>query len=251
MRRWKITAIQTGTIEMEKSIGTYLKDSGTVIRIPNISFLLEASDGGERIIVDTGFESVERSERIQKQRAWRTDTQQLDDELRNMGVDAGEIETGILTHLHFDHSGQNYLFPNAKFYVQRTELRYAFAPLPDELAPYFSPLMGEKPSFWGTNFQIIDGDMEISDGIRVLHTPGHTPGGQTVLVETGSGIYAIPGDNVFLYENIEKNIPCGHIYSRADWFSSMDKVRRMADHIIPSHDQLVFRTTPAVFPPSS
>lgn len=248
MRQWKITAIQTGTIEMEKSIGTYLKDNGTVIRIPNISFLLEASDGPEKIIVDTGFESVERSERIQKQRAWRNEDQKLDVVLRDMGVDPAMIRTGILTHLHFDHCGQNHLFPNAKFYVQQSELRYAFAPLPDELTPYFSPLIGEKPSFWGTDFDIIDGDAEITDGIRVVHTPGHTPGGQTLLVETDDGIYAIPGDNVFFYENIEKNIPCGHIYSRADWFSSMGKVRSMADHIIPSHDQLVFSTAPAVFP---
>ncbi len=251
MRKWKITAIQTGTMEMEKSIGTYLKDNGTVMNIPNISFLLEAADGPEKIIVDTGFESVERSERIQKQRAWRNEDQLLDESLRKMGVDPGEIETGILTHLHFDHAGQNGLFPNAKFYVQQSELRYAFAPLPDELTPYFSPLIGEKPSFWGTDFEIVDGDAEVTDGISVVLTPGHTPGGQTVLVDTVGGVYAIPGDNVFLYENIEQNIPCGHIYSRADWFSSMDKVRRMADHIIPSHDQLVFRTSPAVFPPTS
>jgi len=228
MREWKITALQTGTIEMEKSIGTYLKDSGTVINIPNISFLIEEVEGNSKVIVDTGFESVERSEKIQKQRAWRTDDQ--------------------LTHLHFDHCGQNKLFPNARFYVQREELRYAFAPLPDELTPYFSPLMGEKPSFWGTNFEIIQGDREILDGIRVILTPGHTPGGQTVLVKTSDGTYAIPGDNVFLYENVERNIPCGHIYSRADWFASMDRVRRLSHHIIPSHDQLVFRKIPAVFP---
>lgn len=248
MQAWKITAIQTGTIEMEKSIGTYLKDSGTVINIPNISFLIEEVDGNRKVIVDTGFESVERAERIQKQKAWRTDDQILENILRGMGVDPGEIEVGILTHLHFDHCGQNQLFSNARFYVQREELRYAAAPLPDELTPYFSPLMGEKPSFWGTNFEIVDGDTDILDGIRVILTPGHTPGGQTVLVNTSGGTYAMPGDNVFLYENVEKNIPCGHIYSRADWFASIDKTRRLSDHIIPSHDQLVFRKVPAVFP---
>ena len=80
MRKWTITAIQTGTVEMEKSIGTYLKDSGTVIHIPSISFLLSAADSSgaeDNIIVDTGFESIERSERMQKQRVWRTEDQNL------------------------------------------------------------------------------------------------------------------------------------------------------------------------------
>jgi N-acyl homoserine lactone hydrolase len=251
MRKWKITAIQTGTIEMEKSIGTYLKNNGVVVNIPSISFVLESLDESETIIVDTGFESVERSERIQKQRAWRSEDQNLEAVLRDTGIKPELIRTGILTHLHFDHCGQNHLFPNAKFYVQHSELRYAFTPLPDEYTPYFSPLIGEMPSFLGTDFEIIEGDAEITDGVRVVHTPGHTPGGQTVLVETSGGVYAIPGDNVFFYENIENNIPCGHIYSRADWFSSMKKVRSMSDYIIPSHENLLFRETPAVFPRST
>ncbi len=120
--------------------------------------------------------------------------------------------------------------------------------MPDEARAYFSPLIGEKPSFWGTPFEIIQGDWEILDGIRLIKTPGHTPGSQAVLIDTVGGIYCIAGDNAFFYENIEKNIPVGHLSSRIDWFSSMEKIRRMSDLIIPCHDSRIFERKPAVFP---
>ena len=48
--------------------------------------------------------------------------------------------------------------------------------------------------------------------------------------------------------NIDKNIPGGRLYSRADWFSSMLKARQVSDRILPSHDPLLFKKKPAVFP---
>jgi len=155
--KWKITALDVGTLEFEKSVGTYLTNCGVKTKIHNVIFLLE--------------------------------------------------ETA-----------------------------------------YFSPLIGEKPSFWGTPFEEIEGDWKVTDGIRVIAAPGHTPGSQMVLVDTEKGVYCLAGDNAFYYENINKNIAVGHLYSRADWFSSMLKARQASDSILPSHDPLLFKTRPAVFP---
>ncbi len=90
--------------------------------------------------------------------------------------------------------------------------------------------------------------MELFNIISVILTPGYTPGSQSILISTIEGIYCLPGDNAFFYENFEKNIPVGHIYSRADWFKSMDRIRRLADHILPSHDPRIFEKKPATFP---
>jgi N-acyl homoserine lactone hydrolase len=245
---WKITALDVGTLEFEKSIGTYLKDCGVVMKIHNIMFVLEEVNGPRKIVVDTGFESAERTIAVHGQMVWRDERQQPERALREMKVDPRKVEIVIHTHLHYDHSGNNHLFPNARFYVQRRELQYAFAPLPGEETPYFSPLIGEKPSFWGSRFEIIEGDWRVTDGIRLILTPGHTPGSQMVLVDTEDGVYCLAGDNAFYFENIEKNIPVGHLYSRADWFSSMLKARQASDRILPSHDPLLFKKKPAVFP---
>ncbi len=248
MKKWKITALDVGTLDFEKSIGTYLTDCGVKTKINNIMFLIEEDEGEEKVIVDTGFESVERTLAIHGQQVWRNKDQEPERVLRDLHIDPEKVRTVIHTHLHYDHSGNNKLFPNAHFFVQRTELQYAFAPLPDEVTPYFSPLIGEKPSFWGSAFEVIDGDYEICEGIRVIVTSGHTPGSQMVLVDTIEGTYCLAGDNAFYFENIEKNIPVGHIYSRADWYSAMTKARQLCDCILPSHDPLLFKKRPAVFP---
>lgn len=41
------------------------------------------------------------------------------------GVAPENIKTVIMTHLHWDHAGNNGLFQNARFYVQQRELDYA------------------------------------------------------------------------------------------------------------------------------
>jgi glyoxylase-like metal-dependent hydrolase (beta-lactamase superfamily II) len=248
MTQWIITALDVGTSQVEKSVGTYLTDSGKIIQIPNIVFLIEEINGAQKVIVDTGFESAERTLAVHHQKVWRNEDQRLEKLLQDKKVDPMEIQTVILTHLHYDHCGNNGLFPNARFFVQRKELQYAFVPLPGAETAYFSPLIGEKPSFWGSRFEIVEGDYEICDGIRLIATPGHTPGSQAILVSTMKEVYCIAGDNVFFYENIGKNIPVGSLFSRVDWFASIGRIRRMASNIIPSHDPLVFKNKPAVFP---
>jgi len=245
---WKIRALDTGSIELEKSIGTHLTGYGEILLVPVTVFLIEKIDGKVKIIVDTGMESPERSQEVLNQHYFRSEEQKLQVIFKHLHIDPAEIGTVILTHLHHDHCGNNVLFPHARFFVQQEELRYAFAPLPDETKPYFSPLIGLTPSFMGTAFELIDGDEEILEGIQVIKTPGHTPGSQSVLVNTPEGVYCLAGDNVMLYENIEKNIPVGHIYSRGDWFSSIRKMRALSDHILPSHDPALFESTPAFFP---
>lgn len=248
MAEWTITALETGTSELDKSVGLYLTDCGTQITIPNIVFVIQ---GPQTIVVDTSFESVERTWQVHHQKVHRTPEQEVPAALERIGVDPAEVKIVVLTHLHYDHCGNNHLFPKARFFVQRRELEYAFVPLPGEETAYFSPLIGEKPSFLGTTFEIIEGDVDIADGIRLVPAPGHTPGCQAVLVQTGGEVYCVAGDAVFFYENLTRGIPPGATYSRADAIRSMEKLQRLADHIIPGHDPAIFRRQPARWPSAS
>jgi len=72
-------------------------------------------------------------------------------------------------------------------FVQKAEIEFARNPHVTQARYY------DKELIEGLNFEIIDGDRQIIDGIRVLLTPGHTPGGQSVAIETPKGTAIITG----------------------------------------------------------
>jgi N-acyl homoserine lactone hydrolase len=96
----------------------------------------------------------------------------------------GEIAAVINTHLHFDHCGGNRRFAGKPTYVQRAELEAAVEP--DYLV--------EWVRFPGATYVELDGDAELFPGVSVLFTPGHSPGHQSVVVETDAGLVVLGGD---------------------------------------------------------
>jgi glyoxylase-like metal-dependent hydrolase (beta-lactamase superfamily II) len=237
--------LDTGTQTVDKGVMTYLTDMGREIQIPVTVALIE---GPEKILVDTSFLSVERTWQIRRRKIARGPSQELSAALTSAGVRPEDISIVIQTHLHYDHAGNNRLFPNARFFVQREELRYALAPTTFDASAYFAPSLGITPDYLGTKFELLDGDAEIVEGVRVIATPGHTPGHQSVLVNTANGRYCIAGDAVMQYENLEKRIPPGVHTSMIDCMASLKRIAREADHVLPGHEPKVFARQPARFP---
>lgn len=107
-------------------------------------------------------------------------------QLRWLGVRTDEIAALANCHLHFDHAGGNRQFPNRPIFAQRTE--YAAAHQPD----YTMPIVVE---FSGAAYELLDGEAEIWPGLRVIPTPGHTDGHQTLIVDTNDGRVALAGQS--------------------------------------------------------
>jgi N-acyl homoserine lactone hydrolase len=245
MTHWTITMLDTGTQTQDKGFMTYLTDMGQRIEIPVPIALIE---GPQKILVDTSFQSVERTWEVRHRKIVRGPEQEVLAALASAGARPEEIAIVIHTHLHYDHCGNNRLLPNARFFVQREELRYALAPTSFDATAYFAPSLGITPDYLGTKFELLDGDAEIADGVRVITTPGHTPGHQSVIVDTAGGRYCIAGDAVMWYENLEKRIPPGIHTSMIECMASLERIAREADHVIPGHDPMVFVRRPARFP---
>ena len=102
----------------------------------------------------------------------------LDEALDRHGVSTTDITAVITSHLHFDHCGQNHRFAGSTIVVQRAEVEAARERL------YTVPDWAFPP---GVELSVIDGDHQIAAGVRVIATPGHTPGHQSVLIEVGDG----------------------------------------------------------------
>lgn len=109
------------------------------------------------------------------------------DALRDHGVEAGDIEYVINTHVG-DHSGDNHLFPNARFIIQQPELEYGRSHLRD----------CSEWEFPGAKIEALKGeDVEILPGLKCIFTPGHTPGHQSVLYEAGGQKILFCGDAIY------------------------------------------------------
>ncbi len=118
----------------------------------------------------------------------------LESSLRAIGVEPGQVDVVVNTHLHFDHAGGNTVrrpdgrieptFPNAAYAIQRGEWDYARLDNERVQASYvadnFVPLEADGRVRW------LDGEREsIVPGVEVIRTPGHTPFHQSVLVTIG------------------------------------------------------------------
>ena len=83
---------------------------------------------------------------------WRVVNRTAADALAGLGMSPADIGLVINTHLHFDHCGQNAVFPHAPVYVQRAELARA-----QREEPELSGWLG----FMNASFELLDGDAGI------------------------------------------------------------------------------------------
>jgi glyoxylase-like metal-dependent hydrolase (beta-lactamase superfamily II) len=123
----------------------------------------------------------------------------IGDALREIGVEPESIDTVVMTHMHFDHSGGTTrrtasgalepVFKRAKHVVQRLEWEDATHPHERNRASYLGDNIG--PLGEAGLLQLVDGETELAPGVRVMPTPGHTRGHQSVLVGAPDGEKAL------------------------------------------------------------
>jgi N-acyl homoserine lactone hydrolase len=159
--------------------------------------------------------------------------------LKTIGITPDDIDLVICTHLHIDHMESGRLYKNARFIVQKAELEAAYHPHSIEAIPYPS-----TDVFEGLDFEVIDGDTQVSKGIKIISTPGHTRGGQSPVIETEKGKVIISGLCTTRYnflppQPMAKSMPVIppsiHLDVREAW-NSLIRIKNEADIIIPLHD---------------
>jgi glyoxylase-like metal-dependent hydrolase (beta-lactamase superfamily II) len=118
----------------------------------------------------------------------------IDSALSRAGVPRSDVRMVINSHLHFDHCGNNRLFPGVPLVVQRAEYEQA-------RHPGYS--ISEWIEFPGAVWKPVDGEADVLPGIRVIPTPGHTTGHQSVLVKHSDGVEVIAAQGVYDRDEFE------------------------------------------------
>ncbi len=163
------------------------------------SLLVE--DGAMRVLVEPGM----GTKYDPKQREiYDLDEGDAVSGLRVLGLEPEDIDIVVTTHLHIDHvggctalddSGEAVpAFPNARVIIQRNEWEAARAPHALSVGSYnpadFMPLRE-----CGL-LDIVDGDREVTPGLRVEFTGGHTLGHQVLWIRSGDSEALFIGDIV-------------------------------------------------------
>jgi len=238
MIRYKIHPIVMGTKIFDKSMMTYQHGYGEKYTIPIYCWYVE---GGDRnILVDTGEMNPIQS--ADRETAIGGKIYTFEAGLARWGLKPEDIDIVIHTHLHNDHCENDCKCLNAEFYVHEKELERIHNPHPLDFR-YLEDYIEDVEE--NGQIKLVSGDQEIAPGIRVIHTPAHTEGGLTVMIETEKGTAAITGFCV-IEENFHppkeikamemEVIPPGTHVNVYEAYDILMKVRKQADILIPLHE---------------
>jgi len=212
---------------------THLTHFGKDVEFGYYAWYLE--DAGQKILIDAGG-TAEMALGFGRPPETVTHIQTLTEGLAKYGVAPADIGIVILTHLHLDHIAYIRDYSHARIIVQQDELQFAQAPHPTDRFYDVRPLDG-------LNLEVIKGDRQITGRVRVLFTPGHSAGNQSVVVETQAGNVVITGCCIKANFEVDKTrrnalpvIPPGIHIDVRDAYDSMIKVKALADIIISNHD---------------
>lgn len=172
------------------------------------SFVL-AKNGSRRVLIDTGFMQEGMGAEMSRKFGvpnWISPLRLLE----TLEVTAESVTDIVLSHAHFDHMGSIHKFPNARIFIQKSELlswheAMALPPQfgyltaiinPDDLRAMFDASVEHRVT-------LLDGDKDdVVPGIHARFGPGHTIGQQYIVVETAKGRVVVSGDCVYSATNI-------------------------------------------------
>jgi len=234
MKQYRIRPLAMSYCEIDTGVFTYRCNYGKKVKSTSYMWYIEGAN--QTIIVDGGSDAKLRADFRGSTRG--VDIMSFEDALKKVGLKPENVDMVIQTHLQWDHVGNTQKFHNAKVVVQKDELEFAFSPNPI-LAPTYAVNLLK-----GLNYEVVDGYHEIEPGIDLIPSPGHTPGCQSVSVNTEKGRAIIAGfccvnANFEPPEDMKTFIPvvpCGTHTDPMLSLKSAIQIKEMADILIPSHD---------------
>jgi glyoxylase-like metal-dependent hydrolase (beta-lactamase superfamily II) len=181
--------------------------------------------GKDWMLWDSGYPDslADKPEGIVGPRSTARRTKTLASQLAEIGVAPAQITYLGFSHTHGDHVGNGNLFTAATLYIQKAEYDAAFGPEPAKFG--FAPATYDQ--LRSSRVVKLDGDADVfGDGsVRILATPGHTPGHQSLLVRLPkTGAVVLSGDVAHFQENFAARRVPGFNFDAAQSRQSMDKI---------------------------
>ncbi|GAA4669670.1 MBL fold metallo-hydrolase [Streptomyces youssoufiensis] len=198
---WLLPSATAQVVDQAPWLRPDFADEAGVLRLASHSFAVVVD--GLRIVVDTGIGNG----KTRANPAWdHLDSDYLA-RLTAAGFAPADVDLVILTHLHTDHVGWNTLerdgawhptFPHARYLTARAEWdHWAEVELEDARRQMFRDSVYPVADAGLLDLVDVTADgTTVAPGVRLLPTPGHTPGHLAVELRSGTGTALITGDCV-------------------------------------------------------
>ncbi len=196
---WQLDAINGGRIKLDggvmfgvvpRTLWQKVVTPDELNRVPCTNRCILARDGQHTVLIDTGYGG--KHPKLERRFYDMEEGEPLLRSLAKLGIAAEQIDTVILSHLHFDHvcgatrqskPGQLTLtFPRARHFVGRIEWQEAMSGAPELDRAY--PHQDIWPLYESGLLYVVDDAQEIVPGIRAHLTGGHTRGHLAFSIES-------------------------------------------------------------------
>lgn len=237
---WQVHALKYADRNNRVRADSFIFDDNHDAPHPMDYFIWVIKNEDDIIVVDTGYDAAEAKRRD------RAILREPAEALAGIGIRAEDVNTVIITHLHYDHAGGFAQFPNATFHMQVAEMAYATGPCMchDTLRMPFTAdhICQAVQHIYSGRVVFHDGDSRIADGVTVHCVGGHSRGLQVVRAKTESGWLCLASDATHFYENVFSGKPFPIVVDLENMLSGFARLQELASDrrlIVPGHDPLV------------
>ena len=152
----------------------------------------------------------------------------MENQLALLGLKPSDIKHVLISHMHMDHIGNDYLFADtAEFYVPKDEAGHAFRMVMGSAdAAERGWYIKEDVLVSRKKMHYIDRDQELFPGVEVVMLPGHTPCVMGMVLHLDGGTLIFPSDALADHHNYDGKLP-GGVYDSISYAESTRKLKEI------------------------
>lgn len=232
MKQLKLSVLYLGRLEFLRLQLIACEDETAMIKSPMVAVLIQHPQLGN-ILYDTGNSPLYSTEYSEEMLSTYPMVEfiSIEDALAEKGLKPSDIDTLILSHMHFDHVG------GLKYFRGTKAIQNVIVAEADLKNAYFSVMTGNGGAYIkslfdleGICFKPISETTQLAEGLTLFIQESHTPGVIGMVVDTDKhGAFITTSDTIYTKESFELGLPPGGKINKTqdEFFSNLEYIKKL------------------------